>query len=329
MSNTCPICGTEASSSLTGNQCECPLCGNYQLGDYVLNAISQGNNLLTHTTYNVAKLKSALFYYLRVIKSNHIASNNIIYIYAGKNETGIDLDSIYKLYPTTFSKKIDMVMELLNTSILDIGDRCCSLYRYGAYKDAAHRFALSSDNNDSNWTQPKAVYDLLYANGYLEGTAAKCTFTSKGWEKIDSLQRNQKSSTAFIAMSFSTEDSRLPVAEESIKSAITRAGYIPMIVKDTEHNKAIPQEIDYEIRNAAFVVTDLTKQNNGAYYEAGLAKGYGKDVIFTCHEKDFKKIHFDTKQINTIKWSESEKEAFTEALFKRIKYTVGVYSQIK
>jgi hypothetical protein len=170
---------------------------------------------------------------------------------------------------------------------------------------------------------------LLSENGYLKGSPSDCKFTLKGWEKIDSLKRNQKSSTAFIAMSFSNKDLRLPIAEESIKSAITRAGYMPMIVKDTDHNQSIPQEIDYEIRNAAFVVTDLTKQNNGAYYEAGLAKGYGKDVIFTCHEGDFDDIHFDTKQINTIKWSESEKDAFTDALFKRIKYTVGVYSQIK
>lgn len=324
MSNTCPICGTEALSG-PENQYDCPLCGHYQLGAYVIGAMNKEYYMLTTTTYNISKLKSALFYYLRVLKKNHTNLNNTIQIYAKKSDTGIDLDSIYKLYPTTFSKRIDMVMELLNTSIVDIGDRCSDLKLHQGNQPIAHRFALSSD--DSTSKQIEYIFKLLNEKGYLDGKQEDFTFTTNGWNKIDSLQRNQKSTTAFIAMSFSTEDPRLPIAEESIKSAITRAGYIPMIVKDTEHNQSIPQEIDYEIRNATFVVADLTTQNNGAYYEAGLAKGYGKDVIFTCHKDDFENIHFDTKQIITIKWSEAE--AFTEALFKRIKYTVGVYSQIK
>jgi hypothetical protein len=209
-----------------------------------------------------------------------------------------------------------MVMLSLNTSIKDIGDT--------DNENSIDRVMLLALSDDQASETLAILRKLDYIS--LPNSSDNFSFSPKGWEKIDCLQRLQKNTTAFIAMSFSTEDPRLTIAEESIKNAIEQAGYIPMIVKDTEHNQSIPQEIDYEIQNAAFVVTDLTGQNNGAYYEAGLAKGYGKDVIFTCHEDDFEKIHFDTKQINTIKWSEAG--AFTEALFKRIKYTVGVYSQI-
>lgn len=69
----------------------------------------------------------------------------------------------------------------------------------------------------------------------------------------------------------------------------------------------------------------MTLQNNGAYYEAGIAKGLGKEVVFTCNEKDFEYIHFDTKQINTIKWSDKNK--FIADLYNRIKFTIGEYSE--
>ena len=121
--------------------------------------------------------------------------------------------------------------------------------------------------------------------------------------------------------------SKLSECEKSIKSAIIKAGYIPIIIKDKEHNHSIPEEISYEIKHSAFVVADMTLQNNGAYYEAGLAKGLGKDVIFTCAKKDFDNLHFDTKQINTIPWDDLSK--FEDDLYKRIKYTIGEFSEIK
>ena len=41
-------------------------------------------------------------------------------------------------------------------------------------------------------------------------------------------------------------------------------------------------EIFYEIKQSKFVVVDVTKQNNGAYYEAGHDKALGKEVIVCC-----------------------------------------------
>ena len=39
------------------------------------------------------------------------------------------------------------------------------------------------------------------------------------------------------------------------------------------------------IRDAKFVIADLTHDNNGAYWEAGYAEGLGKPVIYICEKE--------------------------------------------
>lgn len=74
-------------------------------------------------------------------------------------------------------------------------------------------------------------------------------------------------------------------------------------VNEDEHTDNISLKILEEIRNCKFIVADLTCQNLGVYYESGYAKALGKTIIYTCYDKDFTNIHFDIKQINTIRWS--------------------------
>ena len=42
----------------------------------------------------------------------------------------------------------------------------------------------------------------------------------------------------------------------------------------------------FMVRDAAFVISDLTHDNSGAYWEAGYAEGLGKPVIYICEEKN-------------------------------------------
>lgn len=105
--------------------------------------------------------------------------------------------------------------------------------------------------------------------------------------------------TVFIAMGFSDE---LISARETIMRAIEDKGYKAIIIDEKEHNEQIVPQIYDEIYKAEFTIADLTLHRNGVYYEAGYAKGLGKEVIFTCREDDFENSHFDVKQINTIKW---------------------------
>ena len=46
------------------------------------------------------------------------------------------------------------------------------------------------------------------------------------------------------------------------------------------------------IRDAKFVIVDLTHDNHGAYWEAGYAEGLGKPVIYVCKKDKFEtRVH--------------------------------------
>jgi nucleoside 2-deoxyribosyltransferase len=74
-----------------------------------------------------------------------------------------------------------------------------------------------------------------------------------------------------------------------------------------------------EIRGAEFVIADFTGDRSGVYYEAGFARGLGRPVIHCCKE-DVDKLHFDTRVINPIVWSDAADRR--EKLKNRIKTTM-------
>ena len=119
--------------------------------------------------------------------------------------------------------------------------------------------------------------------------------------------------SVFIAMSF---DKDLKDVRESISKVIKDEGLIPLLIDSKEHNNQIVPEIFNEIDKAKFVIADLTHHKTGVYYEAGYAKGKGKEVIFTCRKDDFEKRHFDVAQTNTIVWETTTE--LGERLTKRI-----------
>jgi len=71
------------------------------------------------------------------------------------------------------------------------------------------------------------------------------------------------------------------------------------------HNDNIVDRIIAEIRTCQFMVADFTGQKAGVYFEAGFAKGLGREVIWTCKEDDFKNVHFDIAQFSHIIWKNS------------------------
>ena len=77
----------------------------------------------------------------------------------------------------------------------------------------------------------------------------------------------------------------------------------------------------HEIREARFLVAELSSGNNGAYYEAGYAAGFGKDVILLFSDNvPEKNRHFDARQTNTIQWKNPDD--LKERLVARIKATI-------
>jgi hypothetical protein len=139
--------------------------------------------------------------------------------------------------------------------------------------------------------------------------------TINGWEQYNELKRRMpESRIAFMAMKFGD-----PVLDSALtqcfQPAALAAGFELRPLNERQGAGLIDNQIRVAIRGAAFVVADLTHDNNGAYFEAGFAEGIGLHVIYTCEAKKFeeKKTHFDTNHMVTVIWAQ---DAFDDAARK-------------
>lgn len=140
----------------------------------------------------------------------------------------------------------------------------------------------------------------------------------------------KNSNKVFFATQFRSIDSYpfnyQTVRDEAIKPAVNEATdgkLIALTVDEEQHNEYITDKIISEIKTSKFVIVDLTHNNLGAYWEAGFAKGLGKQVIYICNKQwlDNNRIHFDITQINRIEWSNLEELKIK--LIDRIKATIN------
>jgi hypothetical protein len=135
-----------------------------------------------------------------------------------------------------------------------------------------------------------------------------------------------KSQTAFVAMWFAPDMTR--AYDEGIAPAVERLGYRPIRIDRQEHINKIDDEIIAEIRRAAFVIADFScgpdGVRGGVYYEAGFAAGLGIPVIHMVRESDVGTLHFDTRQINHIVWSDPAD--LRQKLTNRIGATLGAFA---
>ena len=85
--------------------------------------------------------------------------------------------------------------------------------------------------------------------------------------------------------------------DAEIAPGIRDAGYAPFRVDDPPTNKGISDTILAQIRAAEFVVADFTGQRQSVYFEAGFARGLGREVIWCCRDDELKNLHFDIKHL--------------------------------
>ena len=138
-----------------------------------------------------------------------------------------------------------------------------------------------------------------------------------GWNQYAAEKRGELSGDyGFLARKFNdpeldnfVHDVLKPTIEES-------TGYKLRDMNDVSRAGVIDNIIRIEIRDAKFVLVDLTHDNNGAYWEAGYAEGLGKPVIYLCETVKFdaKKTHFDTNHCTTVPWSRNDDEDFRSRL---------------
>jgi hypothetical protein len=147
------------------------------------------------------------------------------------------------------------------------------------------------------------------------------TITAKCWEMIDNLQQSTiDSKRVFVAMWF--DKSMDDYYRDGIKKAIEEAGYVPVRIDLKDFNEKICDEIIAEIRRAKFMIADYSEYRTGVFFEAGFAKGLGREVIFTVSKEyvDKLKEHFDTRQYNHIVYDSPED--LRKKLYNRIGATI-------
>ena len=147
----------------------------------------------------------------------------------------------------------------------------------------------------------------------------------EGWEKYEEEKRGGfDGNYGFIAMKFGDEDLDLFV-QEVVKPAIRQRLNIDTVdLRDVAQAGVIDDIMRVKIRDAKFVIADLTHDNNGAYWEAGYAEGLGKPVIYICEKAKFEaeKTHFDVNHRTTVPWSTDDPDGFCNELIAALRQSL-------
>ena len=144
--------------------------------------------------------------------------------------------------------------------------------------------------------------------------------TMHGWAKYNELKRGAIiSHKAFMAMQYGDNDLEW-MFENCFKPAVKATGFDLYRVDKDPKVGLIDDQMRVEIRTSRFLISDLTHDNGGAYWEAGFAEGLGRPVIYICEKKKFdeKKTHFDTNHQKTFTWERDN----PEEAFKQLKATI-------
>jgi len=160
--------------------------------------------------------------------------------------------------------------------------------------------------------------------------------TLKGWQKYEEIKDGiPDSKTVFMAMAFCNKTLQ-KFYKTHIKKAVKATGYtLEKVDENPQKDEFINIDIMLKIRSSKFIIADLSDANNGAYWEAGYAKGLNKKVIYIFdsskwNKKDKKcekcgkqlnpRPHFDVNHNRIICWDNNNPKEFVEKLKKTIRY---------
>lgn len=192
---------------------------------------------------------------------------------------------------------------------------------------------LSAWTEATTYRQTERLAELLVEDGLLlTNHPGIFSVGSAGWQYIDELgAAGGETNQAFVAMWFAEQMDE--AWHHGISPGLRDAGYLPLRIDNKQHNGKIDDEIVAEIKRSKFLVADFTCgtidgpdgleaiSRGGVYYEAGLAHGLGKEVIFCCRQDRMGAVHFDTRQFAHLVWTSPEE--LRSLLYNRVVATIG------
>ena len=151
----------------------------------------------------------------------------------------------------------------------------------------------------------------------------QCVVTVGGYNHLADLGKNQDTKQVFVAMWF--DDQMQDAYKNGIEPGIRDAGFVPHRIDEKKDADKIDDDIISEIQKSRFVIADMTHGSDGVrgsvYFEAGFARGYGLNVIYSCRKDCIDGLPFDTRQYHHIVWETPEQ--LREELAERIRARFG------
>ena len=160
------------------------------------------------------------------------------------------------------------------------------------------------------WEEAVFVLQFLQTSGYVSdgltmGRGWSGRVEMSGWTELQAVTTNRgRPGRCFVALWF--DPSMDDACEVGFKPALRDCGLDPIIMRDVHFNDDVCDRILAEIRLAQVVIVDFTGNRGGVYFEAGFARGLGREVIFTCRQDAMKDVHFDTNHYHHITWETPE-----------------------
>ena len=317
MSDNCPVCQIELNvkrrtqnPNLSNNAYDCPRCGCFYFRFRETNLDLMGARSHAHGS-----------------DWRFILSHSIRKMQKDGSEVALDndlIEAILKQSLPTPAEQKDILVRWIGDNIKAGGEylrvpRLGILAIIGARTETEYPFILSYLSNEHVISNiPLTMIDEKV------NTRGKVTLTFKGWKYYEELKIGSTDSRkAFMAMKYGDKELD-KIVDDHFRPAVAETGFELYRLDEEPKAGLIDDRLRVEIRNSRFLISDLTHDNNGAYWEAGYAEGLGKPVIYTCKKKKFNedKPHFDTNHHLTVIWDEKEIEKAVELLKATIRATL-------
>jgi hypothetical protein len=285
VNSSCPVCNTLCyqDSDLTGTTLViCPICGKFRFG-------STAELFLVDLRARGKQLDYKVSYFLRSVSERAVGKrdNSFFPIY-----THAEFETMAEAKEPSVGEKLQLLLSYIASRTSYPGQQVLF--------DSKQDYSVLCAKNpaEADFYQPELEKQGVLSAVTTLDKSRPCWLTASGWQELERFQQSGADSlNGFIAMWF---DLSQDAAKKSIVLAIESAGYLPIRIDEVEHVNRIDDEIIAKIRQSKFLVADLTGHRNGVYFEAGFMLGLGRPVIWLCHKSELHKVHFDTRQYNTI-----------------------------
>jgi hypothetical protein len=354
----CPICNTD--STLTPidlptpynpahiypcDRVECPRCGPYDIWDTAKTAIQSAFRMSPAEVKVYAKYTIPLVYNdltdlcVMVAQKGVDKAPSIISHVLRKSMTKSVIRPA-ELFDILKNNSLPTPGELANNLILFLGNRLSGpgdIYNIIILNTGnTHRiFGLIGTHIRTERADLDFIINELNYQRLLDPNVKSngLRLTLSGWYKYDELRRSIKDSRrAFVAMDFYDPEKdgvdyffQTELLYNYLRPEALKIGWeLSNPLSSDPKAGNLHARLEVEIRSSRFVVAELSHHNNGAYWEAGFAKGLGKPVIYMYNREigGRDKPHFDVGSDYIIFWEKDKPREAAEELNRIILATL-------